>query len=651
MANISTMLTGSTEDVTRRTAEWRKEILRLSMETGKTFEDLTGGGYEAVSAFGDSAEAVKKLDLAVKAGVAGRASTLESMKLLSAITKAYGDMSMEATLRTSDLAFETVRLGQTTFPELAGSMGRVTSDSVKLGVKVEELFAIYATLTGVVGDATIVTTRYGAILRGLMDPTPEMSRVLERLNFVTTEAMIKELGLVESLRRMLATTDGTTESVKALIGPAEALGPVFALTGAQSDEFDRKLAVLQQTIGATETAFKKQMGTLKAWWDRVRQIFLVSLVKIGDALEPVMRETIFPLLEKGAEKLLKMAEAFAALPGEAVNTRLKFIALAAATGPLLSVASELTIVLGGLLVGLTVLTSHPVVLFAAGCTLALAGLDDSLWKNIERWRELRAETANLKGELAKLALEWDDWEKRVVKLHSELATLNNEWAKVASESLAQDYFERRYEAGLDPFGGAWGERKKEIAEELMDLEEKLKAIDERKILPEQAAKQLEAETATQKRMEETAAMYREIETDMLSEKDREILAIHEKAAEYEKAGVDRLTLAEYINQKESELAQRWAEEQTGYLDEVGRRRDETFKPQWYTAEGLARRAAETGIESRFGGGQMPIPQEAISGQSEASRASQNVEKILERIEFIGASLLRLVETNPAGTVQ
>ena len=38
----------------------------------------------------------------------------------------YGDTSAAAVAKASDLALLTVRLGQTTFPELAASIGRVT---------------------------------------------------------------------------------------------------------------------------------------------------------------------------------------------------------------------------------------------------------------------------------------------------------------------------------------------------------------------------------------------------------------------------------------------------------------------------------------------------------------------------------------------
>ena len=81
--------------------------------------------YQVISAFGDTKEVPKQLEATLKAAKAGGASAFDSLNLLSAVTKGYGDTSFEAMMKVSDLAFQTVKLGQTTFPELASSIGRV----------------------------------------------------------------------------------------------------------------------------------------------------------------------------------------------------------------------------------------------------------------------------------------------------------------------------------------------------------------------------------------------------------------------------------------------------------------------------------------------------------------------------------------------
>lgn len=125
LANVSTLLTGTEAEVAARTAEIGDQVLEISNRTGVATADLTDGMYQVVSAFGDSADAAAILETAAKSAAAGNATTTDSINLLSAVTKGYGDTSAEAVQQAADLAFATVRLGQTSFPELAAGMGKV----------------------------------------------------------------------------------------------------------------------------------------------------------------------------------------------------------------------------------------------------------------------------------------------------------------------------------------------------------------------------------------------------------------------------------------------------------------------------------------------------------------------------------------------
>ena len=80
-----------------------------------------------------------------------------------------------------DLAFETVRLGQTTFPELAASMGRVVPLAASLKLSQEELFAAMATGTGVTGGAAEVSTQLRAVLQSLLDPSKELEKEFKKM--------------------------------------------------------------------------------------------------------------------------------------------------------------------------------------------------------------------------------------------------------------------------------------------------------------------------------------------------------------------------------------------------------------------------------------------------------------------------------------
>jgi len=333
MANVGTLIPGNI----KRLQELKGEVQSLMGETGKGAKDLTGGLYEVISAFGDSAETAQRLAISAKASVAGVASTKDSIALLSATTKGYGDTSAAALQKASDLAFQTVKLGQTDFPQLAASIGTVIPNAAKLGVKQEELFATYATLTGVTGDAARVSTQYSSILRAMMSPTDAMAAGIKKLGFQTAEAMIAEHGLTGSLRLLVAQTDGTSAGVAKLFGRAEALTAAFALTGSQSAVFDEKLKLMASSAGATDAAFKAQtegINVLGFAWKRLKANAEVAFQVMGDAIGPVILEVTnsgkplvnvlkaaanwFKNLSSGGKRTVVVVAAFTAALGPAL---------------------------------------------------------------------------------------------------------------------------------------------------------------------------------------------------------------------------------------------------------------------------------------------------------------------------------------------
>jgi TP901 family phage tail tape measure protein len=191
MANVATLIPGNVQ----RINDLKGSVQTMAVDVGKSTEDLTGGLYNVISAFGDTSDTVKILEINAKAAAAGVATTTDAINLTSAVTKGYGDTTAEAVSKVSDLAFTAVRLGQTTFPELASSVGRVVPFSNELKVSQEELFAVMATGTGVTGTASEVSTQYRAILQSLMAPTGEMTKLFEELGFESGKAMMENLGL------------------------------------------------------------------------------------------------------------------------------------------------------------------------------------------------------------------------------------------------------------------------------------------------------------------------------------------------------------------------------------------------------------------------------------------------------------------------
>jgi TP901 family phage tail tape measure protein len=282
IALTATMMPGMVDEVN----ELKRNVQDLSVQYGKSTIDMAKGSFLVVSAFGAQAAQSRKLEITAKAAAAGNAETAASLSLLSAVTKGYGVITDEAFQKASDLAFQTVKFGQTDFPALAASMGKVIPVAAAMGVKQEELFTGFATLTGVTGNAAEVSTQLSGILRAMIKPTEGMKQAIKELGFETAEQMIEQEGLVGSMRMLVKNTDGTSESIGKLFRRAEALTAVFALTGGQADVFNQKFEELKKSAGATDQAFREiSDGVNKAGFslEQAKQSFSVFTQRIADS--------------------------------------------------------------------------------------------------------------------------------------------------------------------------------------------------------------------------------------------------------------------------------------------------------------------------------------------------------------------------------
>ena len=354
LGNIETLIPGQTQ----RLQELKGAFQDMSIQVGKSTTDLTQGGYQVISAFGDTADTVKILETAAKGASAGVATTTEAINLLSAVTKGYGDTSAEAVSKASDLAFQTVKLGQTTFPELAASMGRVVPLAAELGVTQEELFAVMATGTGVTGGAAEVSTQLRGALQALMAPSADMQKLIAGLGYESGKAMLQQNGLKGSLDLMVKSAQASGLPLQQLIGSIEGQTIALALTGSQSDVYVDKLGQMGVALGATEEAFKAQTEGVNATGFQL-QTFKMSVIvlaqTIGDQLLPIIGKIAgaFRDVIKGVIDWMKEHPKFA----KAITVT------AAGLGAIATVAGAILVALPPLIAGIK----------ALGWTLSAAG--------------------------------------------------------------------------------------------------------------------------------------------------------------------------------------------------------------------------------------------------------------------------------------
>lgn len=287
MAGVSTLLDG---DVKPKIEALGESVKQLAISTGASTELLTDGLYQVVSAFGDTADSMDILEIASKGAIAGNSTVTDSVNLLSAVTKGYGDTSAEANKKASDLAFLTVKLGQTTFPELASSMGAVIPLASAMKVSQEELFGAMATLTGVTGGTSEVTTQLRGVIQGMMKPTADMAKTMAGLGYESGQAMIESLGLQGTLDTLKDAVGGSDTEFAKLFGSVEAVNAILALTGSQSENFTEKTLAMMDASGSTEEAFEKMSATFEKTKERIMQSINVMMIGFGEQLLPIVQQ-------------------------------------------------------------------------------------------------------------------------------------------------------------------------------------------------------------------------------------------------------------------------------------------------------------------------------------------------------------------------
>lgn len=379
MANIATLIPGNTA----RVNELKASIQDMAIETGKSTQDLANGMYQVVSAFGDTADSAKILEINAKSAKAGLAETTDAINLTSGVTKAYGDTTAGAVQKASDLALMTVRLGQTTFPELAASMGRVTPLAAALNVKQEELFGTMATFTGVTGGAAEVSTQLRGVLQALMAPTADMQDLMKKLGYENGQAMIKQLGLQGSIEAMTKAAKDTGKPLQSFIGSIEGQTLALAATGGQADTFSDKIKQMGNVAGVTDEAFNEVTnGVNKSGFamEQAKAKAEVAAQKMGDALAPA--------LIKVSGWVSKVADWFMKLSPQGQKVVLIVGGIVAAIGPFLIILGKLAQGIKVVGIALQFLAANPVILAIAAAIAIIAGLAYLIitnWDTLKGW--------------------------------------------------------------------------------------------------------------------------------------------------------------------------------------------------------------------------------------------------------------------------
>jgi TP901 family phage tail tape measure protein len=272
-ALTTTMLNVSAEE----TAKMRRQLMQLSPTLG-TAKDLAWGMYQVLSASVPAENAVSFLAEASKAAIAGATDTFTAVDALTTVLNAYG-MEAEKVTKVSDIMFQTVQRGKTTYPQLAGALGTVVPMAAQVGVSFEEIGAAVATLTRQGIDVNTTTTQLRQILATVLGPGAAATSMARQLGLEFSSTAVKTKGLVGFLQDVLVKTGGNVDVLNVLFGNIRALSGVMGLAANGAKEFSGDLERMANAAGASDAAFKKQMQSTDFWLTAIKNA--IEKFKIG----------------------------------------------------------------------------------------------------------------------------------------------------------------------------------------------------------------------------------------------------------------------------------------------------------------------------------------------------------------------------------
>ncbi len=285
-------------------------ITEMSKAIPLAREELANGLYQVISNGVPEDNWLTFLEASAKSAVGGIADVGGVVTVTSTLIKNYG-LSWDNALAIQNRIQKTAENGVTSFEQLQQALPKVSANASTLGVSMNELLGVFATLTGVSGNTAEVSTQLGAIFTALVKPSTEAQKAAQKLGVEFDAAAIKAYGGFEGFLKEL------DKSVKSyakksgelpqaiygkLFGSAESLKALIPLTGNLSEKYSENVKAMADSAGTIDSAFQDMASTgesqAQAWKNR--------LTGLSDALGS-LAATAKPALEPMA--LLGQAQA------------------------------------------------------------------------------------------------------------------------------------------------------------------------------------------------------------------------------------------------------------------------------------------------------------------------------------------------------
>lgn len=245
------------------TEDMSSAIKDLSNQMGISASELSGTVYNAISATGDTANAVELAAQASQLATAGFTDTGSALSVLTTAINAYG-MSAEEATSISDSLIAVQNLGVTTVSELSSSMGKAIASASAYNVDLTNLESAYVSLTKGGINTAESTTYISSMLKELGSEGSTVSGILqEQTGKSFAELMDEGQSLGDVLGILSDSVDGDATALMNLWSSAEAGKASNAIVSQGLEEFNTNLNTIADSAGLTQSAYDTMADTLE----------------------------------------------------------------------------------------------------------------------------------------------------------------------------------------------------------------------------------------------------------------------------------------------------------------------------------------------------------------------------------------------------
>ncbi|MBR1532710.1 MAG: phage tail tape measure protein [Eubacterium sp.] len=291
------------------------QIDALSNASGIAATELNDVAYNAISAGSAVEDSVNMAKTATELATAGFTNSGAALSVLSTAMNSYGDQ-IESVTDVADSLITVQNLGVTTVDQLAAQMGKSIATAAAYGVSLGNVESAYISVTKAGINTAEGTTYISGMLNELGKSSSDIAKIIQEETGKSFGQLMNDgYSLADVLGIVYGKVNQNSEAMINLFGSQEAGKAAMAIINQGLDQFNENLNAVQNSTGATASAYAIMANTTEHAHERMNNAALNTKAIIGDQLNASLKglyNTGATIIE-GVGKFLQKAPAVTAI--------------------------------------------------------------------------------------------------------------------------------------------------------------------------------------------------------------------------------------------------------------------------------------------------------------------------------------------------